>query len=79
MRKDFGASRVAVFGSLANRSNFTLWSDIDLAAWGILAERFYAAVAAVTGMSSEFKMDLVGANACKFSLRSEIDQKRIDL
>jgi len=36
-------------------------------------------VAAVTEMSSEFKIDLVDAEACKATLRSEIDQKGIDL
>jgi predicted nucleotidyltransferase len=79
LRKDFSARRVALFGSLASRSNFTLWSDIDLAAWGITAEHFYAAVAAVTGLSAEFKIDLVDAEACKASLRSAIDREGIDL
>jgi predicted nucleotidyltransferase len=79
LRKDFFAGRVALFGSLASRSDFTLWSDIDLAAWGITAERFYAAVAAVTGLSAEFKIDLVDADACKASLRAAIDRDGIDL
>lgn len=79
LRQDFGARRVALFGSLASRSSFTLWSDIDLAVWGIPAERFYAAVAAVTGLSAEFKIDLVDAEACKASLRSAIDQQGVDL
>lgn len=79
LRKDFGARRVALFGSLANESGFTLWSDIDLAAWGIPAERFYAAVAAVTGLSAEFKADLVDAETCKASLRSAIERDGIDL
>lgn len=79
LRQDFGARRVVLFGSLASRSSFTLWSDIDLAVWGIPAERFYAAVAAVTGLSAEFKIDLVDAEACKASLRSAIDQQGVDL
>jgi predicted nucleotidyltransferase len=79
LRKDFGARRVALFGSLASRSDFTLWSDIDLAAWGIPAERFYAAVAAVTALSAEFKIDLVDAEVCKDSLRRAIEQDGIDL
>jgi predicted nucleotidyltransferase len=79
LQQNFGAQRVVLFGSLADRSRFTLWSDIDLAAWGIPAELFYAAVAAVTGLSEEFKIDLVDAEACKASLRSGIDQMGIDL
>src|SRR5574341_806158 len=57
--EDFGAVRVLLFGSAAQRAWFTPWSDVDLAAWGIPPERFYAAVAAVTGLSADIKIDLV--------------------
>ena len=30
---DFGASQVAVFGSLAEPDAFSYWSDIDIAVW----------------------------------------------
>ena len=33
--KDFGATQVAVFGSLTKRESFSKWSDIDIAVWGI--------------------------------------------
>jgi hypothetical protein len=36
------------------------------------ADRFYATVAAITGLSAEFKVDLVDAEACKASLREAI-------
>lgn len=79
LRKDFSASRVVLFGSLASRGSFTLWSDIDMAVWGVSPDRFYAAVAAVTGLSAEFKIDLVDPKTCKVSLRKAIDQEGIDL
>ena len=59
LRNDFGAQRVLVFGSLAHRSWFTQWSDIDLIAWGIAPERFYAAAAAVEELDSSFRIDLL--------------------
>jgi tRNA nucleotidyltransferase (CCA-adding enzyme) len=40
LRKEFGAERVVVFGSLAHGQWLTPWSDIDLAAWGIAPTRF---------------------------------------
>jgi len=58
LKESFGARKVVVFGSLAHRSWFT-HSDVDLAAWGIPDDRFYAAVGAVTGLSKEFKVALV--------------------
>jgi predicted nucleotidyltransferase len=68
----FGAKRVVVFGSLAQDTGFTRWSDIDLAAWGIPPERYYAAVAAVTGLSAEFKVDLIDPDSCRSSLKDVI-------
>jgi len=35
LRKQVGATRVVVFGSLVHKGMFTLWSDVDIAAWGI--------------------------------------------
>lgn len=79
LRTDFGAGRVVLFGSLASRSGFSLWSDIDLAVWGITPERFYAAVAAITGLSADFKVELVDSENCSTSLRKAIVQDGIDL
>ena len=79
LREQFGARRVVVFGSLTRREWFTPWSDIDLAAWGIPAQSFYRAVAKVTGLSSEFKIDLVDPESCRPALRRIIDREGIEL
>ena len=79
LHREFNAEKVILFGSLTNRSSFTLWSDIDLAAWGIASERYYAAVAAVTGLSSDFKIDLVDPNSCRPYLLATIEQDGIEL
>jgi predicted nucleotidyltransferase len=79
LRTNFSAKRIVLFGSLANRGEFTLWSDIDLAVWDVAPARFYAAVAVVTGMSAEFKIDLVDIESCGPFLRKAIEQKGIDL
>lgn len=79
LRAEYGAREVRLFGSLARPDSFTLWSDIDLAVFGVPADRFYAAVAAITGLSAEFKVDLVDADACKVSLRAAIDRDGIAL
>jgi predicted nucleotidyltransferase len=79
LRHRFGATRVVVFGSLARRDWFTPWSDIDLAAWGLAPESFYRAVAAVTGISSEFKVDVVAPEDCQPDLLKAIEQEGIGL
>lgn len=73
LRSKFGARVVMVFGSLARRGGFTPWSDIDLAAKGIDPTRFYEAVGLVTGISAEFKIDLVDLESCAPSLRNKIE------
>ena len=60
-------------------SDFNRWSDIDLAAWGIAVDRFYAAVAAVTGLSAEFKIDLIDPDTCSASLKSAIERQGVEL
>jgi predicted nucleotidyltransferase len=79
LRQRFGATRVIAFGSLSRRDWFTAWSDIDLAAWGIPAERFYSAVATVAGISPEFRVDLVAPEDCQPSLRHAIEQEGLPL
>jgi predicted nucleotidyltransferase len=79
LRQQFGATRVVGFGSLTNRAWFTRWSDIDLAAWGIPPESFYRAVAVVTGLSAEFKIDLVAPEDCAPSLNQAIEREGVDL
>jgi predicted nucleotidyltransferase len=79
LRKQFAATRVVAFGSLAHRDGFTLWSDIDLAAWGIPPDAFYRAVAVVTGISPEFKVDLVAPEDCQATLRHVIEREGVAL
>jgi len=79
LRERFDATRVVAFGSLAHRAWFTPWSDIDLAAWGIQPDAFYRAVALVTGLSSEFEIDLVPPEDCQPTLRQVIEREGVEL
>ena len=79
LREKFGATRVVAFGSLTDRAWFGPWSDIDVAAWGIPAERFYGAVAAATGLSSVFEVDLVDPEGSRPAVRRVIEREGLDL
>jgi predicted nucleotidyltransferase len=72
LRSALGAKEVFVFGSLARRGYFTFWSDIDIAARGIPPLRFFEAVGVVTGISSEFKLNLIDLETCPGSLREAV-------
>ncbi len=77
LRTQFGATRVAVFGSLVHRDSFNSWSDIDLATWGIPQDEFFRAVAAVTRLSADFKIDIVDMESCRPLLRTRIEEEGI--
>jgi len=79
LREKFNATRVVVFGSLAHRAWFNTHSDIDLAAWGIPADKFYRAVAFVTGLSPDFEIDLVDPHNCRSSIQQAIALEGCDV
>jgi len=79
LKNKFGAKKVLVFGSLLNESSFTLWSDIDLSASGIAADKYYAAVAAVSDLSSSTRIDLIDLESCRPSLRETILKEGVEL
>ncbi len=79
LKHDFRARKVAVFGSLTDPSAFTPWSDIDIAVWGVPEDRFFAAVGAVTGLTLDFKIDLVDATDCRESLKKSIEFEGIEI
>ncbi len=56
--REFGASRIYLFGSLAQEGRFHEWSDVDLAVEGIAPERFFKAWAAA-GAYSDVPIELV--------------------
>jgi len=79
LRQRYGAKRVVVFGSLARAKSFSVWSDIDLAAWGIAPNKFFSAVAAVTGLSPDFKIDLVEPDTCREAIKSSILKHGVEI
>jgi uncharacterized protein len=79
LKNQFEAKKVVVFGSLAHESWFNDWSDIDLAAWGIPSDCYYRAVAAATGLSADFRIDLVDPETCRPSLRVAIERDGVEL
>ncbi len=75
--KEYNASKVFLFGSVTNPEFFNEFSDIDIAVIGIPDNRFYAAVAAVSEISYEFKIDVVDLHDCNENLREFIYKEGI--
>ena len=74
LKEKFGAKEVILFGSLARRGSFTLYSDIDLAERGI-SDDYLTAMDTVLHMSPEFKIDLVDLAFCLPALGTEVEKE----
>ena len=73
--EDFGATQVAVFGSLAEPESFSKWSDIDIAVWGIPNDKYFRASSVASDISGLFKVDLVDFESCKGVFRERIQSQ----
>ena len=69
--REFGASRVYLFGSLVREDRFHECSDVDLAVEGIAPERFFKAWATV-GSCSDVLIELVDLDEVGESMRKLI-------
>jgi predicted nucleotidyltransferase len=74
LKEKFGAKEVILFGSLARRGSFNLYSDIDLAERGISSDDYLTAMETVLYMNAEFKVDLVDPEFCSPAMRAEIEK-----
>ncbi len=70
--EDFGATQVAVFGSLAEQDGFSITSDIDIVVWGLSRDSFLDALWETKNFTTEFKIDLVNFHSAKGRFRERI-------
>ena len=75
--EDFGATQVAVFGSLAEKDSFSKWSDIDIAVCGIPAENYLRALSEAENVSRLFKVDLIEFENCGGLFRHRVSSQAI--
>ena len=76
---EFGATQVAVFGSLAEPINFTKSSDIDIAVWGLSYDEHSKANLKIWDIDTEFKIDLINFDTTKGLFRERIQQQAIPI
>lgn len=79
LKKQFGARRVILFGSLASGDFFHQRSDIDLAVQGLKAQDFWRAWAALDQLGAEFEIDLVDIETTPAHLREHIDRQGVEI
>lgn len=79
LRTRYGATRVVIFGSLAQPVRFHARSDVDLAVWGIDERSYLRAVADVTALDANLLVDLVRVEEAAPSLLATIEQEGQEL
>ncbi|MCY3551547.1 MAG: hypothetical protein OXH39_13885 [Candidatus Poribacteria bacterium] len=77
--EDFGATQVAVFGSLAGQKWFSKGSDIDIAVWGLPGDTYLEALWETRNFSPEFKIDLINFHSAKGQFRERIQSQAISV
>ena len=77
LKKQFGATQVMVFGSVTDENCFTLWSDVDIAAWGLSSQDTFTAMGTVRELDESIELNLVDVNACQPELLQKILQEGI--
>ncbi len=76
---EFGATQVAVFGSLAEPLGFTKSSDIDIAVWGLSDKAHSKVNGKVMDIDTRFKIDLINFDTTKGLFRERIQQQAIPI
>lgn len=77
--RDFGATKVAVFGSLTEPKRFTQNSDIDIVVWGVSYNKCLDALWETKGLSSEFKIDIINFKSINRLFRERILSQAIPI
>jgi uncharacterized protein len=79
LRNEFGAARVAVFGSLVNKNLFHARSDVDLAVWGMDEKRLFRAVGQLLAIDPDIKTDVVLAEHVSSLFLNRIEDEGVPI
>ncbi len=77
--RDFGATKVAVFGSLTEPKRFTQNSDIDIVVWGVSYNKCLDALWETKGLNPEFKIDIINFKSIDSLFRERILHQAIPI
>ena len=70
--RDFGARKVAVFGSLTEPKRFSQNSDIDIVVWGVSYNKCLDALWETKGLNPEFKIDIINFKSVDSLFRERV-------
>ncbi len=77
--RDFGATKVAVFGSLTEPKRFRQNSDIDILVWGVSYDKCLDALWETKSLDPEFKIDIINFKSVDGLFRDRILSESIPI
>ena len=77
--EQFGATQVAVFGSLTEPTWFTKTSDIDIAVSGLSHDAYDKAWTKIINFDSEFKIDIINFDMSKGLFQERVKYQAIPI
>ena len=77
--RDFGATKVAVFGSLTEPKRFRQNSDIDILVWGVSYDQCLDALWETKGLDPELKIDIINFKSVDRLFRERILSEAIPI
>ena len=79
LKTEYGASQVAVFGSVLKPQLFHERSDVDLAVWGLDEQLYLRALSALLDLEPDISVDLVEVEHARPELQRIIEQDGLAL
>ena len=77
LKEEFGVQKVMAFGSITQKDLYHLYSDMDIAVWGLDEKHYYRAVAKLLELDPAERVDLVRIEDAQDSLRDVIRQEGV--
>ena len=73
LKREFGAEKVVLFGSMRSLAQIHDRSDVDLAVWGLNPRDYFRAVGQLLALHPDILVDLVEAETAPSRLLHEIE------
>ncbi|MEC4894293.1 MAG: nucleotidyltransferase domain-containing protein [Oscillatoria sp. PMC 1051.18] len=77
LKREFGAQKVVIFGSMLKLDKLHDRSDLDLAVWGLNPRDYYRAVGKLLSLDPDIPVDLVEVESAKPHILKVIEEEGV--
>lgn len=77
LKQQYGADKVAVFGSMLSSDRVHEQSDLDLAVWGLDKRLYYEAISRLLDLDPSISIDLVEVETVRPKIQAVIEREGV--